>query len=92
MFFIVDTIKNDGLALYTFMPFCYQFLGIDLFQHYERNVMPSSKFSMDDFTNYPRQITGVFNQLSQDYEKEFEGLLKIRKYLVAQGAYPAKFL
>ncbi|MFT5617936.1 MAG: hypothetical protein ACI85I_001162 [Arenicella sp.] len=54
--------------------------------------MPSSKFSMDDFTNYPRQITGVFNQLSQDYEKEFEGLLKIRKYLVAQGAYPAKFL
>lgn len=85
---IIEEVKDNGLALYTFMPFCYKFLGIDLFQYYRDNVMTSNKSrNLSEFSNYPIQITNEFERVFRDYGIEEDNLFKMRKLLIEQGAH-----
>lgn len=97
---VVESIKSNNIGLYTFLPFCYIFLGIDLFYYYEEQLNDewkdcSSCISIaKDFErynvklHYDSELNDTLDQfnISKDY------LNKIRRKLVKQGAKPVKLL
>jgi hypothetical protein len=89
---VLEAIKEEHLALYTFMPFCYKFLGIDLFQYYRYSFISDKHKAAVSFRNYPIYITNEFERAFKEYGREMESFLKIRKNLIEQGAHPVNKL
>ena len=89
----MNEIKYNGLALYTFLPFFYKFIGIDLYTYYKQ-ISESKNWDKDkidmiiaDFKLYPNEFYG--GEIEIDL-KEYNLILKlfsqIRSNLIRQGA------
>lgn len=87
---IVELIKYNG-STYTFFPFCYLFLEIDLFRYYEKMSYVSwnkekAKKQIKSFKVYPLSKEEKVNKL-RHYQLILPRLRAIKKRLIKEGAY-----
>jgi hypothetical protein len=85
---IIDEINDSGLALYTFLPFCYKFLGIDMFEYYLKiyntNCDTKRKYIIEGFKDYPIEVDYSLSEFISD----FNNFKNIGRNLIRQGATP----
>jgi len=97
---IVDSIKGNSIGLYTFLPFCYVFLGIDLIHYYNQQLQKEwegdSLYSRiaKDFEYYPIRLH--YDNELDDYLTKFAiikyTLNQVKVRLIKQGAKQVKYL
>ncbi|MEZ5043966.1 MAG: hypothetical protein R2828_28985 [Saprospiraceae bacterium] len=90
---IVELIKYNG-STYTFFPFCYLYLEIDLYKYYiEKSYDPSwnkekANIQIEGFASHPLEAEEKSNKLDE-FKQLIPKLKKIKKRLIEEGAYIA---
>lgn len=95
---IVFAIRENSLGLYTFLPFCYVLLGVDMFAYYdkqlEKGVLGYSQKVSADFYKYPKSLYSKEgrNWTLDEFNVKKSDILKIRLRILSQGAKKVEYL
>lgn len=87
---IIDTIKFNQIALYSFLPFCYKYLGVNLFTFYvERSkelwLDPRSDDIITLFEKYPIEIHEFELEYLEKKSMSLDSFNSVRLSLLKQG-------